>query len=242
MTFEEMEKEILRLRSLIDGRVSEDIKYRRLLEDIINNLTLENMPSVKKALNGSIEKISQISGDIEGIFAGISSIEQRVNEQGAEISLVVSETEGEKTVNAAGIIAAINNSGSSIKMSADKISFEGSDISIDTDMLTVNSEGRVDFNSPISASAVYASDGYFNGRVDMGDSRGQSGYAYINGNEMDGIEIHGAGGVVLTTEADGKGADGDIEVYADSMRINGYRVLTDSDADLAYIRMMLGNY
>lgn len=242
MTFEEMESEIIKLKGMLDERISEDVKYRRMLEDLVNNLTFDNMPSIKKTLKGSIEKISRISGDIDGIYQGISSVEQRVNEHGAELSLVVAETEGQKTVNAASIIAAINDSASSIKLSADKIGFEGSDISIDTKMLKVNSEGHVEFSSSVIADDYYGMSGFFNSRVDLGSSGGVPGYAYIHANEYDGIEIHGAGGVVLSTEAEGKGVSGDVEIYADSIRLNGNRVLTDSDADIAYLRMILGNY
>lgn len=242
MTFEEMESEIIKLKGMLDERISEDVKYRRMLEDLVNNLTFDNMPAVKKTLKGSIEKISRISGDLDGIYQGISSIEQRVNEQGAELSLVVSETEGEKTINTASIIAAINDSASNIKLSADKIEFEGADISIDTRMLKVNAEGRVEFSSPVIADNYYGMSGYFNSRVDLGSSNGNAGYAYMHANEYDGIEIHGAGGVVLSTEADNKGISGDVDVFADSIRLNGNRVLTDSDADIAYLRMVLGNY
>ncbi len=240
MTFTELEAEVRKLKGKVEERISEDIKYRRMLDDLISNLTFDNMPSIKKELKGGIEKISHISGDIDGIYEGISSVEQRVDEQGAEIALVVSKKNGVNTVNTASIVSAINKSGSSIKMSADKISFDGSSVTFDTDTLKVNSEGCVEFYSPVRASSLYAGDGYFDGRVDFGSAEGLRGYAYINGNESNGIEIVGDGGIVLSTDAESGNGAGNVDIYADNMSFNGCKVLTDSDEDIAYLRVLLG--
>ncbi len=242
MTLAEIEAEVKLLKRALDERISEDIKYRRMIEDLTNNLTFENMPTVKKEVNGGIERVSQISADVDGISRNVSRISEKVDSQGAELALVVERENGDTSVNAASIISAINNSGSSIKMSADKISFEGSDIRIDTDKLSVNAEGRVEFSSPVVATDLYSTSGYFNGRVDLGSSGGLSGYAFLHANEFDGLELHGEGGIVLSTEADYGDPSGDVEIYADAVRLNGNRVLTDSDSDIAYLGMLLGIY
>ncbi len=242
MTLTEIETELKKVKEMLSEQISENIKYRRMAEDLMHNLTFENMPSVKRELDGSIKKISSISADMDGIAQGVSTLEQRVDEQGACISLVVSEEDGENTINTASIVSAINNSQSSIKMSADKIEFEGSNVSFDTDTLKINSDGCVGFSSPVSTPELYADSGNFNGRLDLGSSEGLRGYVYMNAGESDTLELYGDGGIVLSTESESGSADGSIDMYALGLNFNGSRVLTDSYEDIEYLRTALGLY
>jgi len=240
VTYKEMEDEIAMLRRKLDERIAEDIKYRRMLEDMMYNLSFDNMPTVERQAQQTASAVSKIEGEIEGISRGVSTISQTVDKQGASIALVVENRDGDSVINAASIVSAINDSGSSIKMSADKIGFEGSSITFDTDVLNVNAKGRVEFKAPLTAPDIYATGGYFDGRVDLGSADGESGYAYLNCGESNALELYGDGGIILSTYSDSGDDSGDVDIYADNLRINGQRVLTTSQADMDLLRYELG--
>ena len=241
MTFEELEAEVVRLAALVDKNSEEEIKYRRSYEDMMYNLSYENMPAVKKQAQKTATELSAVSDAVDGMTESISKIEQTVDEQGAEIALIVIKGSEGSSINAASIITAINKAGSSIKLSADKIQFEGSDITFDTKMLKVNSgNGCVEFVSPLSTEELYATRGYFQGKVDLGSFDGLTGYAYINCGELNELELFGDGGIVLSTNSENGDPSGNVEVYADSINLNGNAVLTRSNADIAYLKSKLG--
>lgn len=240
MTYKEMEEEILRLRSMLDERIAEDIKYRRSLEDMMYNLSFDNMPTVEQEAKQTAFAVSGIEGKINGVERGVSTISQAVDDQGAKIALVVESRDGKNVINTASIVSAINDSESSIKMSADKIEFEGTSITFDTDALNVNAKGRVAFKAPITAPDIYTTCGYFNGRVDLGSSEGLVGYTYLNCGESNALELCGDGGVVISTYAESGDESGDVDIYADNLKMNGHKVLTRSAADIAYLRDQLG--
>ena len=240
MTYKEMEEEIVHLRRMLDERIAEDIKYRRALEDMMYNLSFDNMPTVEREAKQTASAVSKIEGEISGISQGVSTISQTVDKQGAKIALVVENRDGENVINSASIISAINDSESSIKMSADKIEFEGTSITFDTDVLNVNAKGRVAFKAPLTTPDIYSTCGYFNGRVDLGSSEGLTGYVYLNCGERNALELYGEGGIILSTYTDSGDDSGDVDVYADNLRVNGQRVLTRSPADIAYLRDQLG--
>ncbi|MEE1356583.1 MAG: hypothetical protein UHG68_03350, partial [Clostridia bacterium] len=75
VTFKEIEAEVIRLGKLLDDRIAEDIKYRRMIEDLMYNLSFENMPSVQEETQKTASAVSAIVGTIDGVSAGISSIE-----------------------------------------------------------------------------------------------------------------------------------------------------------------------
>lgn len=60
--------------------------------------------------------------DLEGVVTGHTS---QISQHADEIALVVVQTGGDKIINAAGIVAAINAAGSSVKISADNINIAG---------------------------------------------------------------------------------------------------------------------
>ena len=241
VTFKEIEAEVIRLGKLLDDRIAEDIKYRRMIEDLMYNLSFENMPSVQEETQKTASAVSAIVGTIDGVSAGISSIEQTVDAQGAKIALVVGKGDsGEDVINTASIVSAINSSGSSIKMSADKIQFEGSDVTFDTNVLRVDADGCVSFSAPLSAPTVYASNGNFNGRVDLGSTEGLTGYVYLNSGESNQLEIVGDGGVDISTESESGDSSGYVEIYGDGLYFNSNEVLTKSAGDIQYLKAKLG--
>lgn len=63
--------------------------------------------------------------DEEGNQYNLATIKQTADEAGADIALVVAEKDGEKVVNAASIVAAINDGESSVGINADKIVMTG---------------------------------------------------------------------------------------------------------------------
>lgn len=256
MTFEEMQSTVLELKRKIDIQIDEDIKYRRMLEDMLANLTLENMPEVSKTISdvndgvfvieekicdteNEVARLKQSVGTVEN---GMSIIDQKVDGQGAMLSLVVSKGEdGSDSVNCASIIGAINSSGSSLKLSADKIQFEGSNITIDTGVLKVNSDGCVNFSSPVKTKALHTSEVTVSGRVDFGNDNGLSGYVYINSGEGDTLELTGEGGVIINTMSEnGDGnADSNVYIFAPNLYVNGSRVMTFSSSDIALLKTLL---
>ena len=64
-------------------------------------------------------------GDEDGEQYNLATIKQTADDAGADIALVVQEVDGEKVVNAASIIAAINGDGSSVGINADRIVMTG---------------------------------------------------------------------------------------------------------------------
>ncbi|MEE1356829.1 MAG: hypothetical protein UHG68_04605, partial [Clostridia bacterium] len=159
----------------------------------------------------------------------------------AKIALVVGKGDsGEDVINTASIVSAINSSGSSIKMSADKIQFEGSDVTFDTNVLRVDADGCVSFSAPLSAPTVYASNGNFNGRVDLGSTEGLTGYVYLNSGESNQLEIVGDGGVYISTESESGDSSGYVEIYGDGLYFNSNEVLTKSAGDIQYLKAKLG--
>ena len=240
MTMKEMEFELENLKAMIRQKNDEDVKYRRAVEDILYNLSFLNMPEVESESQKTNSRITSVAANIDNITEGVSKIEQTVDEQGASISLVVKKSNGVSQINTAGIVSAINNSGSSIKLSADKIEFDGSSVTFDTDALKVNSSGRVSFSSALSTPEVHADIGYFQGRVDLGSDMGNPGYSYLNCGENNTLELFGDGGVVITTDSESGTSGGDVCVFSDTIRHNGYRVLTRSPEDIEYLRSELG--
>ena len=79
-----------------------------------------------------------IESRVESAEGSLAALSQRVTEQGAAVSLVA-DANG---VNAASIVAAINNGGSSVTLSADKIDLNG--ITTVADTLHIGSENSLE--------------------------------------------------------------------------------------------------
>ena len=60
-----------------------------------------------------------------GLDGSLSTIEQKADDNGASLSLLVSDKDGEKSINAASIVMAVNDEGPSVTIDADKINFQG---------------------------------------------------------------------------------------------------------------------
>lgn len=125
----------------------------RLLEALqytLSNLGTENfntaalsrlLSPIRARIDGADGSIAQLSLDADALQTRLTSaegnvaaLEQAVSEQGARIALVA-DADG---VNAAAIVAAINNGDSSVTLSADKIDLNG--ITTVADTLHIGSE------------------------------------------------------------------------------------------------------
>lgn len=72
-----------------------------------------------------VQSITAWTKDANGNQYNLATIKQTADDAGADIALVVQEKDGEKVVNAASIVSAVNQSGSSVVINADHIKFDG---------------------------------------------------------------------------------------------------------------------
>ena len=115
----------------------------RLLEALqytLANLGAENFNAValSRLVSPIHARIDGADGDIAQLSLDVAALEQTVSDQGARIALVA-DADG---VNAASIVAAINNGGSSVTLSADKIDLNG--ITTVADTLHIGSENSLE--------------------------------------------------------------------------------------------------
>ena len=62
----------------------------------------------------------------------------------------------------------------------------------------------------------------------------------MNCGESNALELYGDGGIILSTCSESGDDSGDVDIYADNLRLNGQRVLTSSQEDMDFIRYELG--
>ena len=91
---------------------------------------IESIAGIRQTANANKASIDQITawktGTADGAIESISSIQQQADANGARISLLVNSGGTGLTPSAAGIIVdAVNGSGSSVMIKADKIQFDG---------------------------------------------------------------------------------------------------------------------
>ncbi|MBQ5649230.1 MAG: hypothetical protein IIV03_03725, partial [Clostridia bacterium] len=139
------DKRLFSIQRSIEELYDNQVRQRRMLSDLLYNLDWDNMPAVKemieryKSENGEAIASIRMSADenyaaIESLAAvqteqGISlaAITQTATELGAEVVIAAeaaSEANG-KVSNGAYIIARVNEDGSGVKISADKVAIEG---------------------------------------------------------------------------------------------------------------------
>lgn len=133
-------------------------------------------------------KINTLTAWSEETETHLASIQQQADANGASIQLLVADTDdGNKQINAANIIAAINDEGSSVRISANKINLSGY-----VTMSSLTSSGT----TTIDGSRITT------GTITFGSNKG--GFCVGNGN--DGYDItcgpmmYGAGGLPQFTE------------------------------------------
>ena len=68
---------------------------------------------------------SSAEEDIDGLISSVAVIEQTADDNGASISQIVQAVGADGRVTAASIVTAVNKSGSSVKISADKVDIDG---------------------------------------------------------------------------------------------------------------------
>ncbi|MEE1084292.1 MAG: hypothetical protein UH850_11265 [Paludibacteraceae bacterium] len=77
-----------------------------------------------------VQTLAAWTKDENGNQYNLATIKQTANDAGASIALVVQEKDGEKVVNSASIVTAINNGESSVSIDADHINFEAENYSV----------------------------------------------------------------------------------------------------------------
>ena len=104
---EELEAKIASLSEQIKALSDENVKTRRSNEDLMYNLDEDNIPMFRKVTDS------------------INGIQSTITQQADKIALVVSGTGEDSSINAAGIVAAINSGASTVIISADHINLSG---------------------------------------------------------------------------------------------------------------------
>ena len=88
--------------------------------------------------SANIQDVVSWKTDVANDVSQIATIKQTADDAGASVALVVSEKDGEKVVNAASIVTAINNDGSSVGIDADVINFTAEDYQVIADNIDLN--------------------------------------------------------------------------------------------------------
>ena len=296
--YAELRKEIAKLKKENLETKDELIKLRRTYEDQIDNLTLDNMPSVREValktedgVAGVIVRLDNTNAQVQLIAErqteqdkNIASIEGKADEAKAEVNVVAkaqaeqaesiasisqqadalgaeviiaaerasaaenaasaaedaASSASENVSNGAYIIARINEDGSMIKISADKLELsgyatfaglntpgksviDGANLKTGTvvaDRIALNANGQIDFSNL--------------GTLSFSDASGASGEMRLFENEYgkgeislnaDGTVAVSGGGASLAL-IDSGGARTEASVYADIFRMNGMQGIT----------------
>jgi len=143
----DVELEIRKLKEKINELDGENKKYRRLIEDTLNNVDMDNLStSVKKEI-----KAAGKNAEIAITAAGESSAEVSIIAQ--SIGSEDPDT-GKFVVNAASIVAKVNElDGSTVVIDADKIELNGITNVAETLTLGSGTGGEIIFDSHASVSA-----------------------------------------------------------------------------------------
>ena len=90
--------------------------------------------------SANIQDVVSWKSDVENDVSQIATIKQTADNAGASVSLVVAEKDGEKVVNAASIVTAINDAGSSVVIDADHIDISGVDVSLKGQYINISAD------------------------------------------------------------------------------------------------------
>ena len=132
---------------------------RRLTSN--NNLVFNTM---YKEIGDTESKIKAVVEYQDEQTATLAEIEQKTDENSADISLVVASNGAEKQVRAEVIMSAINDDESSVKISADKLDIEGKELNIK--VASTNIEGKLTAEQ-INAKGLQVEEGVFSGELSV---------------------------------------------------------------------------
>lgn len=149
----------VRIFSLYQGMASLDSEL------VVTNSNITAEVTRATAAEGTLSSRIQINAD--GITAestrattAENALSGRIDVNAGKIGLVVSETSGGNVINAASIVLAINNAGSSVSISADHVNITGSNMKIGS-VITADGTGAVVNASIVTATTMGATTGEF---------------------------------------------------------------------------------
>ena len=150
----------LRLFSLYQGVASLDSELKITNEAITSEVS--RATEEEGRLSSSITQTAQaITAEVTRASNAESSLSGRIQVQADKVSMVVEETASGNVVKAASIVAAINNAGSSVVISADHINLDGY---VTASQLSTQ-KARIDniLNGTTTATTLKATNTYFGG-------------------------------------------------------------------------------
>lgn len=118
--------------NILDGNVNNRITSmirqtaNKIALDVVD--TQEDVASHQQWLDDNSANIQDVvswKSNVENDVSQIATIKQTADDAGASVALVVAEKDGEKVVNAASIVTAINDGDSSVVIEADHIQLDG---------------------------------------------------------------------------------------------------------------------
>jgi len=98
--------------------------------------------------SANIQDVVSWKSDVENDVSQIATIKQTADDAGASVALVVAEKDGEKVVNAASIVTAINGGDSSIVIDADHVDISGIDVSLKGQTINISADDVLGIQSP----------------------------------------------------------------------------------------------
>ncbi len=138
-----LREELLNLKREVRRLEDEAVRSRRYLTDLLSNLDGENMPAVKEYIDkadgenaratAAVRQTAAETGAAVTLLAerqtasetAAATLSAQVNDNGARIALLVEGSAGGYAVRGAEIVAAVNSSGSGVRIAAEKIDFDG---------------------------------------------------------------------------------------------------------------------
>lgn len=134
-----------------------------------DNTALSPYATVAETAKTTKAVINKVTGEIQLITGDLDGIHSEIDQQADKIALVVTEQSGENVVNSASIVAGINNSESSVVISADHIDLSGT---VTFHNLETSGETTINADNIITGtmSADHVQGGTLSGTaIDIGD-------------------------------------------------------------------------
>ena len=159
--------------------------------------------------SANIQDVVSWKYDVENDVSNIATIKQTADEAGASVALVVTEKNGEKVVDAASIVTAINDGDSSVVIAANRVDISGidvnlkgktinltaDDIGITSDNFNVSTEGNLWCRNAEIIGTITSNDGKIGGWVIKPGAIFTEGSNY----NTNGILIHTTYGIIGRT-------------------------------------------
>lgn len=103
------------------------------------NKNTANIAAVTQTANANKSSISTLTASVNKNTTNIAAVTQTANSASASVSTIVANIGSDGTVNAASIVAKINEAGSSVQIAADHISLAGKTIALTSDGINIES-------------------------------------------------------------------------------------------------------